>query len=328
MSTTLAWASSGVGTKTGTAIANLFDDLDTLITSYAANPAFFWEKAGKNSATDPRWLLLRPKDGSNRRIAIINWVAAPAGNNTAILDTAPSQSLYIVYFPNGSANTLSNLTSASGTVCGNDTGAVKCSVGATVASAYGASFVPFYMDCADGMVFAWGNPATSGSGSCVLGAGTLVVDAADAAYDCTFGFSNGLLTSFGAQTSGVMPWTVAALATSAGGSTGSVRTNYGANNRTYFQAFLPSGTWASQAVSSNDILSDTATKRSWFVPMQLLGHAKGEGFVLKLRQIAMGPGSLGAFTIFNTTGPALAATQFCPVTAGGIGYPWFTQFKV
>ena len=64
------------------------------------------------------------------------------------------------------------------------------------------------------------------------------------------------------------------------------------------------------------------------MPAQLLGVAKGEGFVIKLRQIAFGPGTVGPLTPYNTTGPVVAARQFNIATAGGNGYPWLTNFKL
>jgi len=325
MSSTISWASSGNGTKTGTAAANFFDDLDTLITSKAGDATFKWQKAGKNSAATPFWLLLSRKDASNGRLLIVCWTSAPAGNNAAILDTAPStNNIFIAWFPAGTANTASNLTASSGTIAGDDTGAVKCAPFSTIANAYGANFVPFYFDSTEGVVFGTANPA-AGATSYVMGAGSLLVDASDNAYDCTFGFSSNLGPSFGSTTSPI-PW--AAATPSAGSTTATVRTNYGSTNRAYFLAWAPSAVWANQAVGSADILTDTSVSRAWFVPAQLLGQTKGEGFVLKLRQIGLGPGTVGAFSVYNTTGPVVAARQFCNATAGVNGAPWLTNFKI
>ena len=322
MSATLTWAGSGLGTKTGTGNANVLDDLDTLITSKAGDATFFWQKAGKSSATTPRWLLLSPKDGSNRRIAIIIFDSAPAANNAAILDTTPTSNVVqIVYFPNGSANTLSNLTSASGTVCGNDTGVVKCTASSTVASLYAASIQPFYFDSAEAVHFFFQNPASATVIG--LGAGSIVVDGSDVAYDACIASA-----AFGtfAVASTFLTWSSAAIL--AGSSTSCLRTNYGASNRIYFCGLSPTGTWANQAVGPLDILTDTSLNKAWFAPMQLLGQTKGEGFVLKLRQIGFGPGTVGPLTVYNTTGPVVAARQVNAATIGGTGCAWVTNFKI
>jgi hypothetical protein len=114
----------------------------------------------------------------------------------------------------------------------------------------------------------------------------------------------------------------------AGSNSPCVRTNYGASNRVYFQAWTPSSTWAAVAVSSTDILTDTTNSKAWFVPMQLLGVTKGEGFVIKFRQFGLGPGTTGPLTPYNTTGPVVAARQVNLATVGGNGYPWVTNFKI
>lgn len=93
-------------------------------------------------------------------------------------------------------------------------------------------------------------------------------------------------------------------------------------------ALRPTGTWASHAVNTTDVLTDTSNSRAYFVPVPLLGQRKGEGFVLKLRQIAWGPGTTSPFTEYSTTGPVTRARQFNAATAGGNGYPWFTNFKL
>jgi hypothetical protein len=325
MSSTITWASSGNGTKTGTAAANFFDDLDTLITSKSGDSTFKWQKAGKNSAATPFWLLLSRKDASVGRLLIVCWTSAPAGNNAAILDTAPStNNIFIAWFPQGNANTASNLTASSGTIAGDDTGAVKCAPFSTIASAYGANFVPFYFDSTEGMVFGAGNPAATTS--YIMGAGALLVDASDNAYDCTFGLASNASANLGSATSSPMPWS--GTTPNAGSATAVVRTNYGATNRAYFMSWLPSGVWANQAIGSADILTDTSVSRAWFVPVQLLGQAKGEGFVLKWRQIGFGPGTTGPFSVYNTTGPVVAARQFCNATAGVTGAPWMVNFKI
>ena len=324
MSATLSWASSGAGAKTGTAIGNLFADLVTLINASSPGSSFSWQVASSNTGSTPYQITLKPKDGSAGRILLVAWSSAPAGNNSAILDAAPTtNSLYGAYFPAGNVDTPSNLTASSGTIMGDDTGAVKVWAAQAVASIYGASLQAYYFDSAEACVFAFQNP---GSASCFLGgAGKLIVDASDNAYSAVFSLGAGSAANFGSQTA-VLPHSVVTI--NASSNSPCVRTNYGASNRVYFQAWTPSSTWAAVAVSSTDILTDTSNSKAWFVPVQLLGQTKGGGFVVKLRQIALGPGTLGPLTPYNTTGPVVAARQINLATVGGNGPPWLTNFKV
>lgn len=323
MSATLSWASSGLGTKTGTAIGNLFADLVTLITSKAGDSSFYWQVASSNTGSTPYQITLKRKDGSAGRILLVAWSSAPAGNNSAILDGAPTtNSLYGAYFPAGNVDTPSNLTASSGTIMGDDTGAVKVWAGLNIATIYGASVQGYYFDCAEAVAFAFQNP--SAANPSFAAAGAILVNGSDNAYD-------GVM-SFGANTAQVgvqsspMPHVVTS--TNAGTATPCVRTNYGSSNRTYYLAWAPSGTWASVAVSSTDILTITASNLAYFVPLQLLGQTKGEGFILKLRQMAIGPGSVGALTVYNTTGPVVQARQVSASTTGATGAMWLTNFKL
>ena len=213
---------------------------------------------------------------------------------------------------------------SSGTILGDDTGAVKVWANMAVATIYAASIQPFYFDSDEGCYFAFQNPAAAAV--YMSGAGDLVVDAADNAYSCVVGFGTTSLAAFGASGGGGMPWSVSTAL--AGGNTPCVRTNYGASNRTYYVGLAPTGTWANVAVSSTDILTNTASSLAYFVPVQLLGQVKGGGFELKLRQLGWGPGTVGAFTVYNTTGPVVAARQVNALTTGGNGYPWLTNFKL
>ena len=322
MSATLTWASSGGATKTGTTINTLLDDLDTLITSKSGDATFSWQVASKSSATTPFYLVLKPKDGSAGRILLLCYTSAPAGSNSAIFDTAATTNvLYGAYFPSGNVDTPSNLTAASGTIMGVDTGVVKVSAALTVASIYPTSVRVFYFDSAEAMLFAFQNPASDGVA--VIAAGAIVVDASDNAYSAVMAHSSP--ANFGSQTP-VFAWST--LVPNAGSNTACLRTNYGATNRVYFQAWGASGAWGASAVSSTDILTDTTNSKAWFAPMQMLGQVKGEGFVLKLRQIGIGPGTLGPLTPYNTTGPVVAARQVNLATIGGTGYPWLTNFKI
>lgn len=324
MSATLDWASSGSGTKTGTAIGNLFADLVTLITSKAGDATFKWEVASSNTGSTPYQITLKPKSGAAGRILLLAYSSAPAGSNSAIFDTtATTNVFYGAYFPAGNVDTPSNLTASSGTIMGSDTGAVKVWGSGNIATIYAASFRPFYFDSDEAMVLGFQNPAAA---TCYMyGAGELLVDASDNAYPAVMSFAGSSVSTFGSTTS-LMPWVTTTQ--NAGGSVALVRTNYGSSNRVYYLAWAPTGVWASSAVGATDILTDTAASKAWFVPAQLLGVAKGEGFVIKLRQIAFGPGTVGPLTPYNTTGPVVAARQFNIATAGGNGYPWLTNFKL
>lgn len=325
MSATLTWASSGNITKTGTTAQLFLDDLDTVITSKSGDASFSWQTAGKNSTgASPLYLVLSRKGGSAGRILIVVWTSAPAANNVAILDQSPSTNqIYIAWFPAGTANTPSNLTGASGTIMGVDTGCVKVAAAGTVAAMYGASLQLFYMDSAEGFVLGSANPATPQTYMC--GAGAVLVDAADVAYDATFGFNTNSAANFGVNTPPI-PWL--GTFSNAGNTIPYVATNYGSANRRYYMGLVPSGIWANQAVGSQDVLTDNSVNKTWFVAPQLLGQTKGEGFVLKFRQFGWGPGTTGPFSAYSTTGPVVAARQFCNQSSGSTGFPWFTNFKI
>jgi hypothetical protein len=201
---------------------------------------------------------------------------------------------------------------------------VKVSAASTVSTIYAALFQPFYFESNEAIWFGWQNPASAIT--FCQAAGNLVVDGADIEYGATLSYVSASLQNFGATTTG-LAWTTTAQP--AGPSvTPHLRTNYGSANRVYYNAMQPSGNWASSVVGPNDVLTDTATNRVWFVPVQLLGLTKGEGFVLKFRQVAWGPGTVGAFTAYNTTGPVVQARQFNAATAGGNGYPWLVNFNI
>lgn len=323
MSATLEWASSGAATKTGTTINTLLDDLDTLVTSKAGDASFFWEKASKSSAATPFYLVLKPKSGAAGRILLLCYTSAPANSNSEIFDAAATTNvLYGAYFPAGNVDTPSNLTAASGTIMGDDTGAVKVWTSLSIASIYATNTQVFYFDSAEAMVFGFQNPAAGGVG--FAGAGNLLVDSSDNAYSAVFSFGINATSNFGSQTS-VM--TFSPTFPNAGNNTPCVRTNYGSSNRVYFQAWVPAGAWGASAVSSTDILTDTSNSKAWFVPVQLLGQTKGEGFLVKLRQIVIGPGTVSPLYPYNTTGPVVQARQANLATGGGTGYPWLTNFK-
>lgn len=326
MSSTLVWHSSGLGVKTGTARANFISDLATLFNANLSDANFSWHVASSSTAGNPNYLVLKRKNGSSGRILIVAYTAAPAGANPALFDVAAGSigttNVYVAWFPNGNVDTPSNLTAASGTILGSDTDAVKVVNGGATGTTYAALFQHFYFDSAEAVVFCQQNPAAATA--YMFGAGDIVVDAADNAYGAAFGYGNTGINTWGSTTS-MAPFVAAGV--QAGALTAHVRTNYASANRAYYHATSVTG-WANVSVSVTDILTDTAANKAWFVPQQLVGNTKGEGFVLKYRQIAYGPGTLGAFQFYQTTGPTVQARQVNAATAGGNGYPWVVNFKV
>lgn len=325
MSATLTWYNSGLATKTGTAASNLITDMVTLINSKSGDANFSWAVASSSTA-GPLYIVLKRKNGTPGRILLVIWATAPAGNNAAILDQSPpTNNLFIAFFPNGNVDTPSNLTAASGTIMGDDTGAVKVQSMNVLTNTYTTSFQGFYFDSAEAAYFGFQNPA---SASCYFGgAGYLLVDSTDTEIAATFGAHNGVASNWGGTSTPLIPWSILP-APPAGGASACYRCNFGGTNRAYFAAWTPSGPWANQAVGANCILTDVSASKAYFVPNQLLGQNKNEGFLLKARQIAYGPGALGAFAFYQTTGPVVQARQFNAATAGGIGYPWLVNFKI
>lgn len=325
MSATLEWFYSGLGTKTGTTAAALFADIVSLAATLSANSDFLWEVKGSNTGSTPYYISFGRKDGSAGRVVLLMFTSSPAANNSAILDGTPTSNvLFVAWFPAGTGTTLSNLTASSGTIAGDDTGCVKVATGPTLSIFYTTNFQPFYFECQEGIFFGFSNLSAQNYG---CGAGDLVVDAADTAYGCTIGWANNSAVQFGASSLTIMPWLVTANAAGTGASA-MLRTNYGSTNRVYYHAFIPSGSWAASAISSTDILSNVSTQEFFFAPVPLLGVTKGEGQVLKLRQIAWGPGALGAFQPYYETGPEVMARQFNASTTGGAAYPWFLNQKI
>lgn len=330
MSATLTWQSSGLGVKTGTARDNYFDDLNTLVGSFGSDSNYRWQVASFSLAGNPRYLTLKRKDGSAGRILILGYTAAPAGANTTLFDVAAGSVLtttaYVAWFPAGNVDTPSNLAAASGTILGNDTGSVKVGALNVFTTSYTTSVQHFYMESQEGIWFFSQNPANTTLSA--MAAGDLVVDAADVTYGCTISFGGVSLSTWGSGAS-LMPHSVAGISAGASGSV--VRTNHGASNRGYYHAFVPTGTpspWAAVSVSSTDILTDAPNNKAWFVPVELLSAAKGEGFVLKHRQAAWGPATTGSLAFYNTTGPVVAARCCNAATTGGVGFPWLTNFKL
>lgn len=326
MSATLTWFSSGLGAKTGTAIANVLDDLETLLNSKLADANFSWRVASKNSAATPYYIVLKRKDGSAGRILIAHWSSAPAGVNPTILTATPNTSaVYISWFPNGNTDTPLNLAAASGTILGDDTDCTKMYGQFSISTFYTANNQPCYFDSAEAVAIQFVNP---GAATVVHGfaAGNLFVDSADNAYGGVFrmGTSNAW-ENFGAQSSPMMPWYDGSITPTT--TNPHCVVNYGTGDKFYFPAFI-AGAWANHAADATDVLTDAANSKVYFVPVPLLGRTKGEGFQLKLRQIAWGPGTTAAFAAYSSSGPVVKARQFNGRTAGGNGFPWFTNFKL
>src|SRR5690606_6279257 len=147
--------------------------------SKSGDATFSWEVASSNTATSPNYIVLRRKNLSAGRILLVVWTGAPAGNNSAILDGAPSINvLYGAWFPSGNVDTPSNLTASSGTVLGSVFGCTIVWAAMSISSIYGVSIRRFYFDSAEAVVFGFQNPA-AGAQVYMGGAGDLLVDAAD-----------------------------------------------------------------------------------------------------------------------------------------------------
>jgi hypothetical protein len=324
MSATLTWFHHQ-GAKTGTTSAALITDLAAMVNAKLADANYSWRVASSQSATSPYYCVLKRKDGSAGRILFVIWTSAPAGNNAAILTGTPTNDhLYYTWFPAGNTDTPLNLTAASGTILGDDTGALYVGGTFQLTTVYGASAQPHYFDSAEGIAFGLQNPAsTSLYGGFI---GKVLVDAADTAYDAMLYAGGSSLANFGALGSPSLAWMPASTSFAHNVSNQHIRANYGGNNKLFFQAWAASG-WGNLAVGSNDILTDTALSKAWFVPYPLAGHTKGQGFPLKLRQIAFGPGVTGPFAAYSSGG-VVQARCMAAATLGSNGYPWLTNFKL
>jgi hypothetical protein len=328
MSATLTWFSSGLGVKLGTTRADFITDLNNLVVTKVADANFKWEVASVSVAGNPNWLCLKRKSGAAGRILIVAYTAAPAGANTALFDVAAGSILttgaYIAWFPAGNVDTPSNLTAASGTILGDDTGVVKAANNGTTNANYPALFQHYYFDSDEGIWFFQTNPAASTIG--YMAAGDLLVDGSDVAYGATIGGGGSGTLSWSA--SGATQHLFSATTISAGASTQVIRTNYGSSNRTYYNAYSINGVWAASAASPTDIMTDTALNKAWFLPVAVIGNTKGEGPILKHRQVAFGPAVTGSFTVYSTTGPAVQARHMSGNTVVTTGIPWLTNFKL
>ena len=325
MSSVLTWKSSGIGTKTGVDSAAFITDFTALCNSKSGDASYLWQVASSNPTTTPLYLVLKRKNGSPGRILIVIWTSAPAGNNATILDQNPtSASPFIAWFPNGNVDTPSNLAVASGTIMGNDTGCTKVASLYSVINSYQANYVPFYFESAESVFFA--TQIQSSSGSYLMGAGDILVDALDNAYGGVYGCGNNSTYLFGA--SNQVPF-ISTKPNAGAGNSASIRTNYGSTDRVYYQAWASSASWAAPGSAGADFLLDSVTGKAFLVPVQLIGQLHDtKALDLKLRQMAYGPYASMAFAVINAAGPVTVAMCSNAANAGGGGYPWFTQFKI
>lgn len=324
---TLTWHMSGLATKTGTNENALFADMKTAFDANNGNSDFKWTVASSNVASTPYYIVLKRKNGSAGRILLLSYTSPPSTNPTLFSFNPSTGRFFVAYFPNGSVDTPSNLNATSGVILGNDTGCTMAAWIGAPTTIYNANIQFYYSDCEEGCGFFFQNP---GVANVVYGgiAGNLMVDLADTnAYPTAMGVgtSIGLLsigntTGFsyiGFTAGGIVPGT---------GQSG-VRVYKGGASRDAFQAFNPTG-WASQPISANDILTDTSNSKAYFCPIMFLTGTKGEGITMKLRQIAHGPQGVGAFPVYNETGPTVVAYCPTPCTTAVTGLFWLLNKKI
>lgn len=333
MSATLTWKTAGpYATNTAATAIGLLTDFKALMDSNAANPDYLWEVCSSSLASTPIYLTLRRKDASAGRILIIAWTSAPAGNNSAILDTAPNaNNLYMCYFPSGNVSTPSNLTASSGTVMGDDTNCVKAAcIGQTFATIYSnATFRVSYVESNEA-VFLLTQANTGAAPVYGGGAGELLVDGSDVTYGAVIGPGTGSFNAMGAATTtNSMVWSVNAVV---GGATNpNIHTNQGVANRSMFLAWTPSATWTSQVPGlAVDPTRDATNGVAFFFGVPVLGNVMPKsGTGIKLRQMAFGQACASAWQTVNSTGPvtqAVAPYPFSPTTQQAT--LWLTNFKI
>lgn len=325
MSAILTWHKGGLGTKTNTTPAAWIDDIEALVVSKAGDADFKWEVADSENTTSPLFIVLKRKDASAGRILIMCFTSSAAGVNPAIFDVTPQTNTgFIAYFPAGNVDTPSgSLDSGSGTIMGVDTNCTKVASIYFLSSSYGANYQPFYFDCEDGLLFGFQNPA--GAQCYFMGAGALVVDAADVAYPCAIGGGSNSAATFG-STSPPIIWT-AAVSNAGAFSVSNVQARYPTVSKPFFMAYSTCGGWGAQN-GANDMTLDAANSKVNFAPIPLLSQTKGEGIKLKFRQIGWGPGTSTPFTQYDGTGPVPKAWQFNAATAGGDGPPYVVNYKI
>lgn len=324
MSSTLNWASSGNAAKTGTTVALFMADIVAMITAQAGNAAFNWQVAGSSIAATPFTIVLSRKDASAGRIGIICLTSAFTNIQPVLWEQLPAiNNVFIAYFPQGTGSTLSNLNATSGTVCGVDTNAPFASSIDTVATVYGASVVPYYFDSYDAIYLQLNNPAATTEYT--LGAGELVEDGSGTTYPSTLGTGTVGWSTFNAPVQYQTP----SAKVLAGALPNSVQANYLGTKKQFYCPFSTLNSWSNLTHSSVDsILADDANSKVWFAPVPLMSQTRGEGAILKFRQLGWGPGQTSAFFKYSTTGPVVQAQMMSNVTAGQVSAPYLTNFKI
>jgi hypothetical protein len=240
-----------------------------------------------------------------------------------LLETSPTTThVYIAWHPAGNVDTPSNLTSSSGAVLGDDTGATRVVSIGVLSNIYGANMLPFVWDSEEAVWLTFQNPASAVFSGC--GAGKIFVDKDDNEYDGVFGHGNGGSLDGLGSSSPPTPYTTSS--TLAGSTTPHARANKGATVRPYFTAYARTG-WATQPIASS-VLYDGATSKAWFDAVLMIPNEKGVGPDLKLRQVAVGPPTVASFSVFNTASLTPAAISAQGNSGSNSGNPWFTNFKV
>lgn len=322
---TLTWKMSALATKTGTDVNALFADMKSGFDANSADSNFKWTVASSNVASTPYYIVLKRKSGAAGRILLLSYSTPPSINPTLFDVTPSSGRFFVAYFPSGNVDSPSNLNATSGTILGNDASCTKAVCVSGSLSIYSSSILFYYADSDEGCMFFWQNPAFATVYG--AGAGNLLVDLNDTtAYPFVFtsgGGGNGLLG---------MGSSVGSLDFTAGGvSPGSVspgaRVYKDGASRDCFQVFKPTG-WANQVIGPNDILTDTTNSKAYFCPIMFAANVKGEGVTMKMRQIAHGPQAVGAWPVYNETGPTVVAQCPTPITTTSTGLFWLLNKKI
>ncbi len=349
MASTLTWNSAVAAATSAAATAvQFFTDLNTLVTAQAGNSAFAWQVGTLNTTNtlaNPTYITLVQKStiaasggiaaNPGPVILICSWASAPSFYNTNTMDAVPATGqIAIAYFPSATTVTPAagalNVTGSTQavTTLGNDTNCVKFTNSVTaISSIYAIGQQLSYADSADCILLSMGSTVSGFASQYQLEAGLMLVDYSGNVYGGCAVFNN----APAANSSGITSvWVVSGTATEAAAGTARlVRTNYGSANRTYYDAFAAPG-WAAQAPGvTADIMQNNNTGYAYFAPVQLMGNTKGEGVVLKLRQLAYGPTTDVNYTIYYTTGPLQAALQLVAATGGNAApFLWLTNFQV
>lgn len=326
MSSTLTWRRTSAA-KTGTAIANLIDDIVSAVNAVSSDADYKWQVASSNNASTPYYVVLKRKNGDPGRVLIVHWSSSPAGNNSAILDATPSNTqVHMAYFPAGNADSPSNLTASSGTILGDDTGCTKViPFGPVLSTLYGTNIYPVVWDSEEAVHFTFQN---SGNANAYwAAAGGIYVNASD---DAVFGVasSSATINNFGASSTTQPAYSTSA--PSAGGNASTtanvcMRAIVGGANVIYYFAYGMNGGW--HQLTSNNPMLNSGLNRAWFEPILLLCRDPGIGKNLKLRQFALGVPVTGSFGEYNSSTLTPAAIN-ANGNSGSTTSPWFCNFKV